>query len=74
MLYYKHTMPMDAPNSSTRHQVENDAEKITKQARGILEYGNNCWINGFLTGFSFACLVPLVACLSMKVHYRITRI
>ena len=71
MLYYKHTMPMDAPNNS---DVEHMAEKITKQARGILEYGNHCWLNGFLTGFSVACLVPFVACLSMKAHHRITRI
>ena len=71
MLYYKHTMPMDAQNSS---QVEHMAEKITKQARGILEYGNKCWINGFLTGFSVACLVPLAVCLSMNVHPRFMRV
>ena len=60
-------MSMDTPNSS---QVE--AEKITSQARSILDYGNRCWVNGFMTGFSVACLVPFVA-LCMKAHPRITR-
>ena len=66
-------MPMDAPVSAP--EVENIADKITKQARGILEYGNRCWLNGFTSGFTVACLIPFAVCLSMKVHPRIfTRI
>lgn len=63
-------------NTPVVNDVDYIADRITKQARGIIEYGNRCWLNGFTSGFTVACLAPLVTYVSMKVlqHPRIMRL
>lgn len=53
--------PVPAPDMS-------NTERITKQARGILEYGNQCWLNGFATGFTLTCMLPLAVVVYKILH------
>ena len=43
-------------------------DRITKQARGILEYGNRCWLNGFASGFTLTCMIPLAVVVYKVLH------
>lgn len=64
---------MDTPN-----EVENISERLTKQARGIFEYGTRCFQQGFSLGYIAGIttvMIPLAICATIKVFQkRVTRL
>ena len=55
-------------------EVDDISDRITKHARGILDYGARCsqhgFVVGFFSGFSVACTIPVLALVAMKLLQR----
>jgi hypothetical protein len=61
------------------NDAEKISERITKRARGIIEYGTHCFQQGFSLGYIAGIttvLIPLAICTTIKVlqSQRIMRV